>query len=57
MESASVVAVRDLLIEALEAACYPVGMSRSRSRGEEDVEIVATLVSAAIEREGRGRIA
>jgi putative Mg2+ transporter-C (MgtC) family protein len=48
-ESGSVVTARDLLIEALEAASYPVGDVEVEERGEDDVELVATLVSTAIE--------
>jgi putative Mg2+ transporter-C (MgtC) family protein len=45
----SVVEVRDLMTVTLEAANYPVSDVEVEERGEEDVEIVATLVSTAIE--------
>ena len=48
-EATSVVAVRDLLVECLEAANYPVGDVEVEERGEDYVELVATLVSTAIE--------
>lgn len=41
-------AIRDLLIEHLEAAQYPVGDVDVVEHGEDSVEIVATLVSTAI---------
>ena len=44
-EPASVVAVRELMVEALEAASYPVSEVEVEERGEDDVELVATLVS------------
>ncbi|MGU3536378.1 MgtC/SapB family protein [Methylobacterium sp. A54F] len=40
---------RDLLVERLEAASYPVGAIEVVERGEESVEVVATLVSTAVE--------
>lgn len=43
--------VRDLLVERLEAAHYPVSEVDVEERGEDDVEVVATLVSTAIEPE------
>jgi putative Mg2+ transporter-C (MgtC) family protein len=50
-EAASVVQLRELLVEVLEAANYPVSDVEVEERGEEDVELVATLVSTAIEPE------
>ena len=47
--AASVVELRELIIETLEAANYPVSDVGVEERGEDDVEIVATLVSTAIE--------
>jgi putative Mg2+ transporter-C (MgtC) family protein len=47
--SESVVAARDFLVDTLEAASYPVGDVEVEERGEEEVELVATLVSTAIE--------
>lgn len=43
--------VRDLLVERLEAAHYPVSEVDVEERGDDDVEVVATLVSTAIEPE------
>ncbi|AWN52759.1 MgtC/SapB family protein [Methylobacterium sp. 17Sr1-1] len=43
--------VRDLLVERLEAAHYPVSEVDVEERGEDDVEVVATLVSTSIEPE------
>ncbi len=43
--------VRDLLVERLEAAHYPVSEVDVEERGEDEVEVVATLVSTAIEPE------
>lgn len=40
---------RDLLVERLEAAHYPVGGTEVVERGEETVEVVATLVATAVE--------
>ncbi|SEC67432.1 putative Mg2+ transporter-C (MgtC) family protein [Rhizobiales bacterium GAS191] len=48
-EASSVVGARDLLVAALEAANYPVGDVEVEERGEEDVEVVATLISTAVE--------
>jgi putative Mg2+ transporter-C (MgtC) family protein len=39
---------RDLLVERLEAAKYPVGDVKITERGNGSVEILATLVSTAI---------
>ena len=41
--------VREALSEALEAAHYPAGDIETEERGEEMVEIVATLVSTAVD--------
>ncbi|UMY19028.1 MgtC/SapB family protein [Methylobacterium organophilum] len=43
--------VRDLLVERLEAANYPVGSVEVEERGEEVVEVVATLTARAVEGE------
>ena len=43
--------VRDLVVETLEAAHYPVSDVEIEERAEDGVEIVATLVSTAIEPE------
>ncbi|MBV8961945.1 MAG: MgtC/SapB family protein [Hyphomicrobiales bacterium] len=48
-EAANVVSARDLLVETLEAAHYPVSDVEIEERPEDRVEIVATLVSTAIE--------
>lgn len=40
---------RDLLVERLEAANYPVGGIEVTERGEDTVEVVATLVATAVE--------
>ncbi|MBV8183530.1 MAG: MgtC/SapB family protein [Hyphomicrobiales bacterium] len=45
---ANVMSARELVVEALEAAHYPVGDIETEER-EDGVEIVATLVSTAIE--------
>jgi putative Mg2+ transporter-C (MgtC) family protein len=50
-EAASVVQTRELLVATLEAANYPVSDVEVEERGEEEVELVATLVSTAIEPE------
>ncbi|GJD52555.1 Protein MgtC [Methylobacterium crusticola] len=42
-------AVRDLLVERLEAADYPVREVEVEERGEDEVELVATLLSTAID--------
>ncbi|WP_336485778.1 MgtC/SapB family protein [Methylobacterium nigriterrae] len=42
---------RDLLVERLEAASYPVGGIEVVERGEEAVEVVATLMATAVEAE------
>jgi putative Mg2+ transporter-C (MgtC) family protein len=47
--AASVVEMRELMTETLEAANYPVSDVEVEERGDDDVEIVATLVSTAIE--------
>jgi putative Mg2+ transporter-C (MgtC) family protein len=47
-EAANVMGTRDLVVETLEAAHYPVSDVESEER-EDGVEIVATLVSTAIE--------
>ena len=41
--------VRDLVVERLEAASYPVGSVEVVERGEDAVEIIATLVATAVE--------
>jgi putative Mg2+ transporter-C (MgtC) family protein len=41
-------ALRETLIEALEAAHYPVAEVVTRERGDEAVDIVATLVATAV---------
>ena len=41
--------VRDLLVERLEAANYPVGSVEVEERGEDAVEVVATLTASAVE--------
>jgi putative Mg2+ transporter-C (MgtC) family protein len=43
--------VRDLLVEKLEDAQYPVGNVEVVDRGEDEVEIVATLISTAVDSE------
>lgn len=43
-------AVREAMVELLEQASYPVGDVKTVERGEEAIEIVATLISTAIER-------
>ena len=48
-EAGDVVAARDALVDALEAANYPVGDVEVEERGEDEVEVVATLVSTAVE--------
>jgi putative Mg2+ transporter-C (MgtC) family protein len=48
-EASQVIGVRDLLTSALETAHYPVGDVEVEERGEDVVELVATLVSTAIE--------
>jgi putative Mg2+ transporter-C (MgtC) family protein len=40
---------RDLLVERLESAHYPVGGTEVVERGEETVEVVATLVATAVD--------
>ena len=48
-EAENVAAVRDALGEALERASYPVRDIEVEERGEDEAELVATLVSTAIE--------
>lgn len=43
--------MRDLLIERLEEADYPVGDIEISDRGADSVEIIATLVSTAVDPE------
>ncbi|MBQ8104611.1 MAG: MgtC/SapB family protein [Afipia sp.] len=49
VDTASMDAVRDLLVEKLEAAKYPVSDVNVIERAEDVVEIVATLVSTAVD--------
>ena len=49
VDSASMDAVRDLLVEKLEAASYPVSDVNVEERTDDIVEIVATLVSTAVD--------
>ncbi len=49
VDVASMDAVRDLLVEKLEAAKYPVSDVNVIERAEDVVEIVATLVSTAVD--------
>lgn len=49
VDAASMDAVRDLLVERLEAAKYPVSDVNVIERAEDVVEIVATLVSTAVD--------
>ncbi|EGP08763.1 hypothetical protein CSIRO_1632 [Bradyrhizobiaceae bacterium SG-6C] len=49
VDAASLDAVRDVLVEKLEAASYPVSGVNVIERGEEVLEIVATLVSTAVD--------
>ena len=48
VDAAGIDAVRDLLVEKLEAASYPVSDVNVIERAEDVVEIVATLVSTAV---------
>lgn len=41
--------LRDVIVEQLEAASYPVGNVELISRGEDTIEILATLVSTSVE--------
>jgi len=49
VDAASLDAVRDVLVEKLEAASYPVSDVNVIERGEDVLEIVATLVSTAVD--------
>lgn len=49
VDAASMDAVRDLLVEKLEAASYPVSDVNVEERTDDIVEIVATLVSTAVD--------
>ena len=49
VDAASIDAVRDLMAEKLEAAKYPVSDVNVIERAEDVVEIVATLVSTAVD--------
>lgn len=49
VDAASMDVVRDLLVEKLEAAKYPVSDVNVIERAEDVVEIVATLVSTAVD--------
>jgi len=49
VDTESMDAVRDLLVERLEAANYPVSDVNVIERGEDVVEMVATLVSTAVD--------
>ncbi|WP_448953383.1 MgtC/SapB family protein [Labrys neptuniae] len=46
---ASVPAIRELLVEHLEAAQYPVGDVEVFDRGDDAAEVVATLVSTSVD--------
>lgn len=48
VDAAAIDTVRDLLVEKLEAASYPVSDVNVIERAEDVVEIVATLVSTAV---------
>lgn len=48
VQAESVGPARDLLVERLEAADYPVGGIEVVERGEDTVEVVATLVATAV---------
>ncbi|MBN9596703.1 MAG: MgtC/SapB family protein [Afipia sp.] len=48
VDAAAIDALRDLLVEKLEAASYPVSDVNVIERAEDVVEIVATLVSTAV---------
>ena len=48
-DSSSLASVREVLLEKLEAANYPVREIDVAERGEDNAEIVATLVSQSIE--------
>ncbi|MCJ2080608.1 MgtC/SapB family protein [Methylobacterium sp. J-090] len=48
VQAESVGPARDLLVERLEAANYPVGGIEVVERGEDTVEVVATLVATAV---------
>ena len=41
--------IRDLVVERLEAASYPVGGVEVEERGEDAVEVVATLTATAVD--------
>lgn len=47
-DTESMPTVRDRLVEALEAADYPVGDVNLIEHGEDQIELVATLVSTAV---------
>lgn len=49
VDSASIDAIRDILVEKLEAASYPVSDVNVEERTDDIVEIVATLVSTAVD--------
>lgn len=49
VDAASIDAVRDLLVEKLEAASYPVSDVNVEERSDDVLEIVATLVSTAVD--------
>jgi putative Mg2+ transporter-C (MgtC) family protein len=49
VDAATIDAMRELLVERLEAAKYPVGDVEVIVRAEGAVEIVATLVSTAVD--------
>lgn len=48
VDAASIDAVRDLLVEKLEAASYPVSDVNVEERSDDVLEIIATLVSTAV---------
>ncbi len=41
--------VRDLLVEKLEAATYPIREITSLDRGEDEVELIATLSATSVD--------
>lgn len=49
--------LRDLIVEKLEAASYPVGDVELIARGEDTVEILATLVSTSVEADDLNAVA
>ncbi|ACI92047.1 MgtC/SapB transporter [Afipia carboxidovorans OM5] len=55
-DAGAAAALRDVIVEKLEAASYPVGDVELVTRSEDTVEILATLVSTSVDAEDLDRV-